>query len=223
MGHNWKAIVSQCFPGRTALQARNQYNQFCRRTGVDTQPSTPGSMQSTTTPLVTNRSFSCISPTQMKSRRQQQQQEPLTDTHLEDESNDNLSSEDGDEDDHYDPNWSQSDKWPQWDPAREINSMQARQSPLPQFDMPSVEIEPLSSPLTTDGMLPLSSLEHSVPEQALFQRRGVQALEASDILYKGAQVEIAIMICENLITESYYLGLKSKYAAIAAPLDQLSR
>ena len=210
MGHNWKAIVSKCFPGRTALQARNQYNQFCRRTGIDTQPSTPGSMQSPATPLVTNRSLSCVSPTHINCRRQQLQ-EPPTDSRLEDESNDNLSSEDGNEDDYYDPNWSQSDKWPQWDPASELNSMQARQSPPHQFDNASVEVEPLSSPLTTNGMLALSTFEQSIPEQSVFQRGGDQALESSDISYNGVQVENAFMICGKLITELYHLGLKSKY------------
>ena len=128
-------------------------------------------------------------------------QEPRTDIHLEDESNDTLSSENGNEDDDDNANWSQSDNWPQWDLGIETSCMPARQSPPNQFDMPSVEVETLGSPLPTDGMLPFSSFDQSFPEQSLFQTGGLQALEASDISHTGVQVENATIICGNSMTE----------------------
>ncbi|KAL8881351.1 MAG: hypothetical protein Q9198_001434 [Flavoplaca austrocitrina] len=45
-GHNWKTIVAGHFPNRTALSARNQYNYICRRSGANSQSSTPSSNQS---------------------------------------------------------------------------------------------------------------------------------------------------------------------------------
>ncbi|KAL8939520.1 MAG: hypothetical protein Q9211_002705 [Gyalolechia sp. 1 TL-2023] len=45
-GHNWKTIVADHFPNRTALSARNQYNYICRRSGANSRSSTPSSNQS---------------------------------------------------------------------------------------------------------------------------------------------------------------------------------
>ena len=196
MGHDWKAIVSNCFPGRTALQARNQYNQVCRRTGCEKQPSTPGSVHSATIPLATNRSFSSVSHSSTNSKRQQSQ-EPRTYTHLESGSNDDLSSEEGNEDDDDDPEWSQSDKWSQWDLRNETNCVRSQHSPPYHLNMPSVDIEHMGSPLPTNGTLPFSSFDQFFPEQSVFQVGADQALEASDVANPGIQVETAPIDCGN--------------------------
>lgn len=144
MGHNWKAIVSNHFPGRTALQARNQYNQFCRRTGFDTQPPTPCSMQSRATPVPTN-----------------------TDTDLEHEESDyNLSSgEENHGNDDHDADWPKSENCSQWDLANETNRVQSRHSASHQYAMFPQELESLKGPLPSDEIMPLSSFNYLSPDQ----------------------------------------------------------
>ena len=184
MGHNWKVIVDNYFPGRTALQARNQYNQVCRRTGFDTQPSTPGSMQGPISPLPMKRSLSHISPAPNKSIRPPLQRFP-TDTDLEyEESDDNPSSEDSHDDD---ANWPESEKCSQWDPASVC--MQASQSPSHRYALSPHDFESLTSPLPNDGMRPLSSFDQIYSDQYGFELENALALQqATNEIVAGGQV-----------------------------------
>ena len=168
MGHNWKAIVSNYFPGRTALQARNQYNHFCRRTGYDTQPPTPCSMQSRATPVPTN-----------------------TDTDLEHEESDyNLSSgEENHGNDDYDADWPKSENCSQWDLANETNRVQSRHSASHQYAMFPQEFESLKGPLPSDEMMPSSSFNYLSPDQPTCAVENDQALgQPSSQPYASDQV-----------------------------------
>lgn len=191
MGHNWKAIVNNHFPGRTALQARNQYNQFCRRTGLDTQPSTPGSTESPATFLPMSRALSHASPARTKSRRADLQNMP-TDTDLRYEgSDDNPSSEnDKDDDDEDDEDWPQSEDCSQWKPPNEASLMQARQSPFHQYAISPHEIESLRSPLPSDGVVPVSYFDPLFPDQSqdALGGGGPAFEQASDQPYIDSQV-----------------------------------
>ena len=190
MGHNWKAIVSNHFPGRTALQARNQYNQFSRRTGFDTQPPTPCSMQSRATPVPTNRFLSHVSPTRTKSRSSQLRKTP-TDTDLEHQEPDyNLSSgEENHGNDDHDADWSKGEDCSQWDLANETNRVQSRHSASHQYAMFPQELESLKGPLPSDGMMPSSSFNYLSPDQATCAVENDQALgQPSSQPYASDQV-----------------------------------
>ena len=211
MGHNWKAIVSNHFPGRTALQARNQYNQFCRRTGFDTQPPTPCSMQSRATPVPTDRSLSHVSPIRTKSRSSQLRKTP-TDTDLEHEESDyNFSSGEeihGDNDD--DADWPQSENCSQWDLANETNRVQSRHSASHQYSMFPLELESLKCPLPNDGMMPSSSFNYLSSDQPTRAVEDDPALgQPSSQTYTSDQVWKGPALCGRVITDTRYLGLMS--------------
>lgn len=190
MGHNWKAIVTNHFPGRTALQARNQYNQFCRRTGLDTQPSTPGSTESPATFLPMSRSLSHASPARTKSRRVDLRNMPRdTDARYQGSDDDNPSSENDKEDDDDDEDWPQSEECSQWKPPDEASFMQARQSPFPQYAMSPHELESLRSSLPNDGVVPVSYFDPLFSDQSRDALGGGSTFEqASDQPYISGQV-----------------------------------
>ena len=201
MGHNWKAIVTDHFPGRTALQARNQYNQFCRRTGHDTQPSTPDSIQNSATPLPTDKPLYHISPAPTKPRRPRLLKLPTDDSFEAEEWDDDLSSEDGNDNDDEDVDWLQSENCSQWNPASEASRMQAHQSHSHQFGPSPPDFESSTSSLPGNEMLPLSSFDHLFPDRAGFALGDTQAHEqASNQLFTGGQVWSAPIQCRrNLV------------------------
>ena len=191
MGHNWKAIVNKYFPGRTALQARNQYNQFCRRAAFDTQPSTPGSLESPAILLPMDRCLSHVSLARTKSKRASLR-DVSTDTDLKyDESDDNFSSEDDDDNDGYDG------PWPHWDPPNEVSRMQAQQNPSHQYAISPHELESLASPLPSDGMVPMSCYGPLFSDRSPFAVGDSGTFEpASDHSYIGGQVWKPSILCE---------------------------
>ena len=194
MGHNWKAIVDSFFPGRTALQARNQYNLICRRTGSDTQLSTPGSMQGLATLLPMERPLPHIKPSHTENVRPRLQRLP-TDTDFEYEESNNRSGEDDDDNDTT--GWPQSEEWSQWNPASEFSHMQAGQSPSHYNAMSSHDLETLTSPLPNDGMRFLSSFDLIYPDQFGFELGNPQTLQqASNQSFNGDQVWKAHRTCE---------------------------
>ena len=186
IGHNWKAIVNDHFPGRTALQARNQYNQFRRRTGYGSQASTPCSIQSPSQSSTKNRSLSNVAPALHRSRRQQERSLSV-DTDLEYEiSDDGLSSEDEIDDDDDDRDWSQSQRRMQWDAANDASQMQAIQSLSKDFKTPAMELDP------TVESLPYSSMKYPVPDHPGSILEDGQAFEQiSDQLLTRSQVRMA--------------------------------
>lgn len=215
MGHIWKTIVNNHFPGRTALQARNQYNQFCRRTGIETQASTPGSKQSLATPMSPDIFLSRSSPARAKSKRPLAQSSP-TDTDLEDEKlDDDLSREaendDDDDDDDDDTDWSLSGKFSQSNPANEASAMQARQNSSFQYDMSPVEFETLTGPLPSDEMQPFPSFDNLFSDQSGFELGDGRVLEqTSSQPYAGSQVRRVLPKCEKVLTDMRYLAPKSQ-------------
>ena len=225
MGHNWKAIVSNHFPGRTALQARNQYNKFCRRTGFDAQPPTPCSMQCPATPVPTDRALSHISPTRTKSRSSQLRKTP-TDTDLEHEESDyNLSGEEEihvDDDD--DADWPQSENCSQWDLAKETDRVQSRHSASHQYAMSPQELEYLKCSLPSGRMMPSSSFNYLSSDQPTFAVEDDQALgQPSSQPYTSGQVCKGPTLCARAMTDTRYLGLMSRCdGSVAVPvrLDQ---
>ena len=194
MGHNWKAIVDSFFPGRTALQARNQYNLICRRTGFDTQLLTPGSMQGLATPLPMESPLPYTKPSHTESVRPRLQRLP-TETDFEDEESNDRSGED--EDDNHNTGWPQSDEWSQWDPASEFSHIQALQSPSSYNAVSSHALETMTSPLPDDGMRLLSSFDLVCPGQFGFELGDPQTLQqASNQSFTGHQVWKARRTCE---------------------------
>ena len=194
MGHNWKAIVDGFFPGRTALQARNQYNLICRRTGFDTQLSTPGSMQGLATPLPMEIPLPHIKPPHTEFERPLLQRLP-TDTDFEYEESNDRSGED--DDDNGNTGWPQSEEWSQWDPASEFNRMQAGQSPSHYNAVSSHDLEFLTGPLPNDGMRLLSSFDLICPNQFGFEMGDPQTVQqASNQSFTGDQVWKARRTCE---------------------------
>ena len=198
MGHNWKAIVDSNFPGRTALQARNQYNLICRRTAFDTRPSTPGSMQDLALPLPLERPLPHLKSSHDETVKPNLQGFP-TDTDLEYEEWNNRSSEDEDEDDNDNDNtgWPKSEGLSHWDPASEYSHMQACQNSLHYNAVSSYDLGNLTSPLPNDGMGPLSSFDLINLGQPGFELGGLQTLQqASNPSLIADQVKIAPRTCE---------------------------
>ena len=194
MGHNWKAIVDSFFPGRTALQARNQYNLICRRTGFDKPLLTPGSMQGLATPLPMESPLPHTKPSHTEFVRPRLQRLP-TETDFEDEESNDRSGED--DDDYHNTGWPQSDEWSQWDPAIESSHIQARQSPSSYNAVSSHNLETLTSPLPDDGMRLLSSFDLVCPGQFGFELGDPQTLQqASNQSFTGHQVWKARRTCE---------------------------
>ena len=194
MGHNWKAIVDSYFPGRTALQARNQYNLICRRTGFDTQLSTPSSMQDLATPLPTERPLPHIKPSYTESVRPCLETLP-TDNDFEYEESNNCCDEDDDDDDNT--GWPPSQEWPQWDPASEFSHIQAGQSPSFYNAVSSYDSETLTGPLSNNGMGLLSSFGFICPSQSGFELGGLQTLQqASNQSFTNNEVWRACKTCE---------------------------
>ena len=196
MGNNWKAIVDTNFPGRTALQARNQYNLICRRTAFDTRPSTPGSMQDLALPLPMERPLPHFKPSHDESVKHSLQGLP-TDTDFDYEESNNRSSEDDDEDDNDNMGWPQSEGLSHWDPASEFSHMQACQNPLHCNAVSSYDLGNLTSPLPNDGMGLLSSFDLISPGQPGFELGDPQTLQqASNPSFIADQVKIAPRTCE---------------------------
>lgn len=150
MGHNWKAIADSYFPGRTALQARNQYNLICRRAGLDTQLSTPRSMHDPATPLPMERALPHIKPSHTEFVRPCVQRLP-TDTDFDYKKSNNRSGEDDDDDDTT--GWPQSEELSQWDLASELSHIQACQSPSLYNAVSSYDLEALTGSLPNAGSL----------------------------------------------------------------------
>ena len=215
MGHIWKTIVNNHFPGRTALQARNQYNQFCRRTGLETQASTPGSMQSLATSIAPDIHHSHSCTPRVKSKRPLAHGSP-TATELEDEElDDDVSREDendddnneDDDDDDDDTDWSLSGKMSPWDPAIEASAMQARQNSSFRYDTSPVKFESSTGALPSDGMQPFPSFDNLFLDQSGFALGDGQALEqTSSQSYTGSQVRRVFPKWEKILTDMRYLG-----------------
>ena len=196
MGHNWKAIADSFFPGRTALQARNQYNLICRRTGFDTQLSPPGSMQGLATPLPMESHFPHIKPSHTESVRPPLQRLP-TDTDFEYEESNDRCGEEEDDDDSDNTGWPQSEEWSQWDPASEFSPMQASQSLTHSDPVSSHGLETLTGPLLDDGMRLSSSFDLTWPDQFGFELGDPLTLQqASNQPFIGDQVWKAPRTCE---------------------------
>ena len=204
MGHNWKAIVDSYFPGRTALQARNQYNLICRRAACDTQLSTPSSMQHLATPLPMEGVPSHSKPSNTEFVGPCVQRLP-TDTDFEYEESNNCSGEDDDDNDTT--SWLQSEELSQWDPASEFNHIQACQSPSLYNAVPSNDLEALTGnlpnaesligPLPNDGMRLLSSSDLICPGQFGPELGDPRTLmQASYPSFTGDQVCKALRSCE---------------------------
>lgn len=186
MGHNWKAIVESLFPGRTALQARNQYNLICRRTGINTQLSTPSSMQGLATPLPTEGPLPHLKPSDTEFARPYSQRLPK-DTDFEYEESNSCSDEDDDDNDNT--GWPQDKEWSQWDPASALGHMQEYQSPSYYNTVTSHDMETLAGPLPDDGMGFLTSFDLNSPGQLGFGPRDLENLQqASNQSFIGDQV-----------------------------------
>ena len=194
MGHNWKAIVDSYFPGRTALQARNQYNLICRRTGFDTQLSTPSSMQDLATPLPMERPLPHIKQSYTEVVRPCLQRLP-TDTDFEYEESNNRSGEDDDDNDNT--GWPPSEEWQQWDPAIDFSHIQASQRPSHYNAVSSYGSETLTGPLPSDGMGLLSSFGFLCPSQSGFELGDPKTLQQATIQsFTSNQVRKACRTCE---------------------------
>ena len=202
MGHNWKAIVDSYFPGRTALQARNQYNLICRRAAFDTQMSTSGSLQDLAIPSPMERVFPDTKASHTKFVRPCVQTLP-TDTDFEYEESNNRSGED----DNDTTSWQQSEQMSQWDPASELSHIQACQSPSLYNAASSHDLEALTGnlpnvgsltgPLPNDGMRLLSSFDPICPGQFGLQLEDPQTLlQASYQSFTGDEVRKPHRSCE---------------------------
>ncbi len=177
MGHNWKTIVKNHFPGRTALQARNQYHQIGRRTGFDRQPSTPGSIQSPATSSTMDRSFSRDTPARTRSKSLQLRELP-TETDLKvEELDENFFGVDENDDDDDDASWSQSENCSQWNPANEASHIRAQQSLSHQHDLSPTGLDPLPNPLASDGTLPFPPVDYHFLDQFGYPLGGALASE----------------------------------------------
>ena len=199
MGHNWKAIVNSLFPGRTALQARNQYNLICRRTGIDTQQSTPGSTQGLATPLPMERSLLHIQPSNTEPTRPLLRRLP-TDADFECEESNTRSGEDDNNNENTDP--PQSEEWSRWDPASEFCHIQAHQSPSKYNAMSPHDLETLTGPSPDDGMRLLSSFDLMCPIHFGLELGDPQAFQqASNQSFTGHQVWKARRTRECFVTD----------------------
>ena len=196
MGHNWKAIVESLFPGRTALQARNQYNLICRRTGFTTQLSTPSPMQGLATPLPMEKPLSQFKPLHTESVRPCLQRLP-TDTAFDYGESNNCSGEDDDDDENDNTVWPQDEDWSQWDPASGFGHAQERQSPSYDTTVTSHDLESMTGPWPQHGMRLLSSFDLICPGQFGFGLGNLQTLQqGSNQSFIGDEVWKAPRTCE---------------------------
>ncbi|KAL8786791.1 MAG: hypothetical protein Q9195_008049 [Heterodermia aff. obscurata] len=158
-GHNWKSIVADYFPGRTALSARNQYNYMCRRSGVNSQPSTPGSLPSTNSSLHKKRSSEQSGRPSLSHSTQNSSETILESEEDQSDFMDDSSSDDDDEED-WQPNHLPS----QSEPAKATDSA----GPVGLGPESPPEMESLWPVAVSSGIPQYPSLDQMFPNQAAF-------------------------------------------------------
>lgn len=157
-GHNWQSIVTNHFPGRTALSARNQYIYMWRRSGLRSQPPTPSSNQSSLSPQPGDRS-SLRSKKNGASPRTPASREPELESGIGDPDFDNYSLSDDDEGDDWPLNYTTL----QHGYANSDSHTASQGVGLGPQMTPFMDMDPLSPTVTLEGTSQYPSLDELFP------------------------------------------------------------